>query len=66
MRVMPDARRSSVRRCRAKVEELRAIPYRITYDSVRDPLEAGDAPHPVRNVLLHGMPDDQTDEPAVR
>ena len=47
-------------------EELRIIPYRITYDSVRDLLEAADAPHHVRNVFLHGRPDDQTDEPAVR
>ena len=49
----------------AKVEELRVILYRSTYDSVRDLLNAGDTPEHVRNDLLHGVPDDPTDEAAV-
>jgi hypothetical protein len=53
-------------RVRRKRKVLRVIPDRITSDSVRDLVEAGDAPHHVRNVLLHGMPDAQTNEPAIR
>ncbi len=49
----------------AKVEELRVILYRSTYDSVRDLLAAGDSPDHVRNELLHGVADDATDEAAV-
>ena len=48
----------------AKVEELRVILYRSTYDSVRDLLAAGDTPDHVRNDLLHGVPDDEADEAA--
>lgn len=47
-----------------KVEELRVILYRSTYDSVRDLLDAGDTPEHVRNDLLHGVPADATDEAA--
>jgi hypothetical protein len=49
----------------AKVEELRVILYRATYDSVRGLLDAGDTPDHVRTDLLHGVPDDATDEAAV-
>ncbi len=49
----------------AKVEELLVILYRSTYDSVRDLLQAGDTPDHVRNDLLHGVPEDATDEAAV-
>ena len=49
----------------AKVEELRVILDRSTYDSVRDLLAAGDSPDHVRNELLHGVADDATDEAAV-
>lgn len=48
----------------AKAEELLVILYRSTYDSVRDLLDAGDTPDHVRNDLLHGVPDDATDEAA--
>lgn len=48
----------------AKAEELRVILYRTTYDSVRDLLDAGDEPDHIRNDLLHGVPDDATDEAA--
>ncbi len=48
----------------AKVEELRLILYRSTYDSVHDLLAAGDTPDHVRNDLLHGVPDDPSDEAA--
>jgi hypothetical protein len=49
----------------AKVEELRVILYRATYDSVLRLLDAGDTPDHVRADLLHGVPDDATDEAAV-
>jgi hypothetical protein len=48
----------------AKAEELRVILYRTTYDSVRDLLDAGDEPDHIRNDLLHGVPDDATEEAA--
>jgi hypothetical protein len=48
----------------AKVEELRVILYRTTYDSVRQLLQAGDTPDHVRNELLRGVPDDAADEAA--
>jgi hypothetical protein len=47
-----------------KAEELRIVLYRATYDSVRGLLEAGDTPDHVRNELLHGVPDDASDEAA--
>lgn len=48
----------------AKAEELRVLLYRTTYDSVRGLLEAGDTPEKIRIDLLHGVPDDATDEAA--
>lgn len=45
----------------AKVEELRIILYRSTYESVRELLRAGDAPEHIRSELLPGVPDDPED-----
>jgi hypothetical protein len=48
----------------AKAEGLRVIIYRTTQDSVHELPEAGDTPDHVRDELLHGMPDEGTDEAA--
>jgi hypothetical protein len=48
----------------AKAEEQRVILYRTTHDSVPELSEAGDTPDHVRNELLHGLPDEATDEAA--
>jgi hypothetical protein len=47
-----------------KVEELRVLLYRTTYDSVRELLESGDSPDHIRTDLLHGVTADATDEAA--
>jgi hypothetical protein len=56
---------ANVEEFEAKAEELRVILYRSTYDSVLELLDHGDLPEHIRNDLLHGVPDDPTDEAAV-